>query len=312
MIVVLLHSGPREKRITLWFKKLVFYMNRLSIIKSTRIFLTALAIIWATGCRDGEEEPQFDQNTESAVLQEAEAGSIFQSIESLAKSGMIYNETPDARTTIDRELACIGSAEFSGETVDGVLILTFDGDCNEASGRNLSGSMQFTFNGRWYLPDARITVTLQDFYIDDVKVEGQLKYTNISTFSAIRFRTELVDGKVTWPDGANVARNHDRTITWDLSQGYDDMQFAITGTASGETREGVVYASEITEPLTVKLSCIYESSIYAPVSGLAELRLTNLPGKPVVQVDFGNGQCDTVIQAKLGMVVKEIDLRDYR
>ena len=287
-------------------------MNRLSIIKSTRILLTALAMIWATGCREGEEEPLFDQNTESAVLQEAEAETIFQSIESLAKSGMIYNESPDARTAIDRELSCVGSAEFSGEPVDGVLILTFDGDCDEASGRNLSGSLQFTFNGRWYLPDAQITVTLQDFYIDDIKVEGQLKYTNISTSSDIMFRAELIDGKVTWPDDAYATRNHDRTITWDLSQGYEDMQFAITGTASGVTREGVVYASEITEPLAVKLSCIYENSIYAPVSGLIELRLTNLPGNPVVQVDFGNGQCDTLIQANLGAVVKEIDLRSYR
>lgn len=287
-------------------------MNRLSIIKSTRILLTALAMIWATGCRDGEEELLFDQNTESAVYQEAEAESIFQSIESLAKSGMIYNEAPDARTAIDRELSCIGSAEFSGESVDGILILTFDGECNEASGRSLSGGLELTFNGRWYLPDATITVTLQDFYIDDIKVEGQLKYSNISTTSAIKFRAELVGGKVTWPDGNYATRDHDRTITWDMSQGYEDMQFAITGTASGETQEGVVYASEITEPLIVKLSCIYESSIYAPVSGLVELRLTNLPGNPVVQVDFGNGQCDTIIQAKLGTVVKEIDLRSYR
>lgn len=279
---------------------------------TARILFAALILFSTQACKDEEKEIRFDSNTESAIQNESEVESLFQSVESIVKSGMFNNESPEYRTATDRELTCLLTKEFSGTSTDGTLILTFDEDCIGMDGRTRSGTIEITFDGQWFANGSVVSVDLLDFYLDGVRIEGQLVYTNMSSNAELRFRVQLINGKVTWPDGDFASRNSDRIYVWDLSSGFENFEVLVEGEASGVTRDGTIYVGVTVEPLILSFECLGNSSLYFPVSGQVQLTLQNLPGSPEVLVDFGDGTCDMIVTARLGSIERELDFENRK
>jgi len=191
----------------------------------------------------------------------------------------------------------------SGDTTIKTIIFTNFINGNNENGHIKNGVIVVKILGGPLQATFKRIVLLQNFTIDDIKVEGkkEINKTGDYTFSVV-----LTGGKVTFTDGTTCTREFTRTRTW--VEGYatpaniwDDI-FSIEGTATGVNRKGTAYTHTITNPLVVKNACRWI------VEGTIEL----VAGDKTAILDYGMGDCDNLATITINGEVKDITLRGRR
>ncbi len=138
-----------------------------------------------------------------------------------------------------------------------------------------------------------VTVTPENYYVNDHKIEGQKVITNNGRNSQqhLVYSVVVTNGKVTDPNGTTYRTwNSSRIHEWISGENtifnpWDD-EYSITGTANGVTRTGASYTITITEALNVYTGCIWIRS--------GKLTL-NVQGNPPVYVNYGDTpNCDSL------------------
>ncbi len=135
-----------------------------------------------------------------------------------------------------------------------------------------------------------VTVTPQNYYVNDYKVEGNKVITNNGRNSQnhMIYGVQITNGKVTDPSGtAYRTWNSSRLHEWlsgenTILNPWDD-EYSITGNGNGITRTGKNYTIVINNALNVYTGCRWIRS--------GKLTLTVATNAPVL-VDYGNGTCD--------------------
>ena len=170
------------------------------------------------------------------------------------------------------------------------------------------GKIISVFTGKHNEAGTVVTTTLDNYHVNDYHVEGTKTVTNngSNTFSI------EVDGMVTSPDGNDeVSWTSTRTRTWIEGQntnfwtlnpdgtccaaldGILDDVYSITGTASGNNRNGRNFEVEITVPLRVEF-CGWIPEI---TEGIVEIQPEDLKLR---KVDFGDRECDRTYVVTIG------------
>jgi hypothetical protein len=170
--------------------------------------------------------------------------------------------------TIDYGTGCIGS---NGLTKKGKIII------------NVSGDMRVAGNTR--------TLTFENFYINEVRIEGSRTAENIGANSSGNMVVK-VTGDIT-ASNAEFSRSRSFTryrewisgiATCDIS----DDEFHVTGSGTAIGRRGVEIPHTITDKIVLKPGqCKY------PLSGIVDIG----GEKRGVVLNFGNGSCDNVAEA---------------
>jgi hypothetical protein len=130
------------------------------------------------------------------------------------------------------------------------------------------------------------TVSLQDFSIDDVAIEGTKTWTNQGYDEDGNVSiTRQVNKTITYPDETQASWEADHTLS--QIEGADteawmDNVYQITGGSSGINRNGVAFSATITAPLTKNKFCRWIQS------GVKEYTF----GEYSRTLDYGNGTCD--------------------
>jgi hypothetical protein len=126
------------------------------------------------------------------------------------------------------------------------------------------GKIIIDVKGRYKQTNSTRTMTFEDFYINNNKVEGTHKVTTTgydATKDAYIFNVEVTGAKVTTAENKVITWESNRTRTW-LS-GHDtpfnilDDVYEISGTANGVNSEGKAFAKTITTPLRIEANCQY-------------------------------------------------------
>jgi hypothetical protein len=131
---------------------------------------------------------------------------------------------------------------------------------------------------------------------------GSKQVTNMGHNSAGQsYFNVVVNGLIVKALGDSVVWNSTRTRTWTVGENsatkFDDV-YEITGTASG-TKGSTSFTMVITQPLVRSLSCDW----------ISEGKMDVQPsGKPLRQIDFGNGTCDDQATVTINSVVHTITL----
>ncbi|MBK7560900.1 MAG: hypothetical protein IPQ06_01530 [Chitinophagaceae bacterium] len=169
--------------------------------------------------------------------------------------------------------------------------------CPGPDGHIRRGVVITEYTNRLIYPGAIAVTTFDGYYVDNIKVEGTHKITNIGTASprTLIYKAEVINGKLTKPNGDYTEWNSYKTITQIEGLGTpfmprDDI-FKIEGSARGRVKRGnllVGWESNITEPLIRRFTCRWI------VRGKIRTVRLNLPGNSpwVAVLDFGNGLCD--------------------
>lgn len=248
-----------------------------------------------------KEEERLTAADTQDIAEEALTDSYFQDTDDL---GGVAIEAPDddefsgGRTsgtitiTDDRFKCAVATIEATG-TIDnpqGVITVDFGTGCLDNRLNVRKGKLRFTYNGRRFQPGSTVVMTTENYYINDVKLEGIRTSTNVqgSSTDAPKFNVILADGKATFPDGSMAERESDITWEWVRAENPSDDYLIISAgsTAEGITRGGRTYAVSLLEPLKYKRFC------GIAVDGIKRYVVDE---EKEIVIDYGDGNCDKSI-----------------
>ena len=251
------------------------------MITRNQLALAACAMLALAACRKNEDStPDFDYTSAS---DNARAEDAF--------SDMLnqVDKAVDDNGLREMEDACDPTITFDTLSSPRTITVDFGAvNCTANNGRTRRGSILVTYTGRYRDPGTVITLTPQDYYVNDKHVQGTKTVTNMGEDqNGNLYYTISVNGSVTAADGSWTATHQaSRVRTW--VQGSDtptllDDVYEITGGGNGVNRNGVAYTVSITNPLRVAVGCPWITAGTVQVTP---------QDRPTRTIDYGNGSCD--------------------
>lgn len=245
---------------------------------------SALALLALTACRKETTDPV--NNDYTSAVDNSFGESMFND---MLKQADQAAEEGGVRGMMD---ACIDTIVIDTTVMPRTMLIDFGSvNCTGQDGRARRGSILVTFTGPYRAVGTVITITPQDYYVNDHKVEGSKTVTNLgpNTDGHTQFAI-AVNGTITAPNNAwTSTHTASRVRTWiqgeETLTPWDDV-YLITGNGSGTNRNGVPYTLTITQALRVEVGC------WHVVSGKLEITPQGLATR---YVDFGNGSCDGTV-----------------
>lgn len=178
-------------------------------------------------------------------------------------------------------------------------------NCLCKDGKYRRGKVLVSYTGRYRDAGTVITITFDDYFVNDNKIDGSKVITNMGLNGNGHPEFSVsVQGTITFA-------NNGGTRTWTSSRvrewiaGYNtavrsDDIYLITGTSSGMNKSGNQYTATITKAIRKELSCKW------PVSGTIEISSSD---RPTRTIDFGNGTCDDQATVTVGSRTRTITLK---
>ncbi len=169
----------------------------------------------------------------------------------------------------------------------------------------LKGQIIITITDRWYKPGAQHIVTFQDFYINDVKIEGTRTITNMGLNDKMHLELgiKLEQGKIIFNDTAWMTREAEHVREWIIHLNPLKDSVLVTGVASGINVLGESYERLITEPL-VLVHCPDYDWRWVIVDGT--IQITNSE-RGTSTIEYSGSECDGKIE-----VSKDGDHHNYQ
>ena len=298
----------------------------------TSAFIFSLLTI---GSCSKEKSSGNDQEQQDASLTSAQSDS---------QGEMAFNEVFDDAMGVNNDVGMAGTGIFGrGESTDDYnrldslppcatvtivhaststffpvrIIIDFGtaGCIRPADGHSRKGKIIIDYSNRLTLPGAAATITFDNFYVDDTKIEGTATITNTSSSNSTppsrQFTVDVTNGKLSTADGNYVEWNSHKTIT--QTQGLStllypkDDVFQIEGSANGRAQKGnllVAWQSTITSPLIKNFECRWIVQGTVKVVRASTSANTSWTGL----LDYGNGNCDNQATVTINGVTHQITL----
>ncbi len=161
------------------------------------------------------------------------------------------------------------------------------------------------YSGRFKTAGSTVTLTFENYFVNDTKIEGTKTITNLGLnaagnyiFSVVVSKSKINDKRGTFAYEAN------RTIEWTKGATTPllimDDEYAITGSSIGTNSKGVTFTTNITSALIKKIGYPYL------IAGIIEIK----PGDRLLRIlNYGNGELDAKATLTVGGITKDIWLR---
>ncbi len=249
---------------------------------------------------DDIDQPALDDAESEAV-----ADVVFEDIFSIADNAAIQIEAK-GEETMTAECPVITIKRPEGALWPKTVTLDFGSGCTGFNDNTRSGKIIMVVTGPRLQKGSTRTITFENYYFNEMKVEGTKVFTNkdYNSSNNLVVSVELTGGKVTFPDGKTIERtvSHEREWTGGLlTPNIWDDECLVTGEASGKTRNDVVYSNTIMTALHWKRACRFITE------GIVKMERSN--DEIPVTLDYGDGECDAKAVVTRGEQSKEILLR---
>ena len=194
--------------------------------------------------------------------------------------------------------------EVTATTVGGVHTLEVDfgpDNCNDEDIRTRKGVVHIVADGEFDENGTIITITTDDFLVDDYEWQGEIVITNEGENAEGDIEFEIITNGITI-----IAPLNDYQVEWSAthmrtwvegsqSNLVEDDEFLITGSGNGVDRTEKSFSFIINESLTSNIICKHFRSGQMDV---------NPSGALTRAVNYGDGVCDS-------KVVINVNNRDY-
>ncbi len=270
--------------------------------------LGLIALILSVSCTTGvEPTTAFD---ETAVAADLIAQADFDEVDDLTSSAMGVADGGIGGRIAEMDDERMRCAVVTHDFENKEIVIDFGDGCTGPNGVTRSGKIIINYDGRRFVPGSYWMVTFENFYINGRHIEGVRTVTNISeslednpTFSVV-----LEGGKITWPDSTFATREVNLVRVWVRSPNplLDEYHILAESTTSGSTKATVRYNSLVIEDLIIKRACMGPNGGRLPVAGVKEITF----GDKTYTVDFGDGECDTIVTVTVDGESRTIDLSD--
>lgn len=159
--------------------------------------------------------------------------------------------------------------------------------CNDGYYRR--GKIIATFSGKYRDSSTVITITLNNYHLNDYSIQGTKTITNLgrNANNNLHYSISVQNASITTPQGKTISWQSSRDREWIAGEStvlnpFDDV-YLITGSASGTGSTGNTFSVTITEALRVQLDCRWITQ------GKMTLQPQNLAAR---YIDYGTGACD--------------------
>ena len=278
----------------------------------TKIFLmiTALVLLAFTSCKKDMsllEQSSIDLADDDAVS-EAVFEDVFTNIDDATIALDDAMKNGDSKSTLlVIEDACPTVTVVHPATGIWPKVITIDygTGCTGFYNNTRSGKIIINVTGPRREEGSKRTVTFDNYYFNDIKVEGTKLFENLGPNDGgnIVISVSISGGKLTLPDGKTLEREADHQREWVagfMTPNKWDDECLVTGSASGKNADGISYLRTITSALHWKRVCAFI------VSGVVTIERE---GAEPLSLDYGTGECDNKAVVSRGGESKEIQLR---
>ena len=281
----------------------------ITLTKKSVVGLSLAALVFSMACNSDVESPSSGID-EAAVEAEALAQADFDEVDDITSNIMgIADGGIGGKVTGHGDDRC-NCAEVTHDKEAQTITIDFGDGCAGPNGVVRSGIIFITYDGYRFVPGSYWTVTFREYYVNRRHIEGLRTVTNISEtlLTNPTFHITLEDGKVTWPDGTYATREVDRTRVWFRASNplLDEYHILKGSVTSGMNKKGVNYNTEVLTDLVYKRNCRDNKRIRIPVQGTKQI----IAGDRNCVIDFGDGECDTLVKVRCGDATSTMDLAD--
>lgn len=257
-------------------------------LKSSLLFLaTALVLVFSACQKDVEPTPAADAEAiEKAKVAMANQQTLMSSFNIAQWGAENANGLADGQVG-ERSDTCgfVTVTPPDPFVFPKTVIVDFGSGCTDEDGKLKQGKVILTVEAIWQ-PNASIKVNYDNYFENDVQVEGQFTFTNLSTPDAAILSIEAQSIKLTDLNGYTFSFSGNQTYTQVAGHptwwAWQDDVYEVTGSIFSTLTNGETINWTIQTPLVKANNCSYVSQ------GKATLDINGLP----VYVDYGNGNCD--------------------
>jgi len=186
------------------------------------------------------------------------------------------------------------------------ITIDFGSGCTAKDGRTRKGKITIVYTGSLVNSGNSATTVFDNYYLDNIKIEGTHKLTNTGTPDKKSYTTQVINAKLSESSGNYIQWNSEKTVTQVEGGatpliGLDDA-YNITGNAGGSVQLNGKYfqwSTAITAPLLKRFSCPWI------VKGTLSL---NKGSDAVAVLDYGSGTCDNKGSFTVNGSIHEITL----
>jgi len=192
-------------------------------------------------------------------------------------------------SSINRGCPTITIDHFDLVTWPKNIVVDFGDECTDQYGVTRKGIINYNITTFYRDSGCVITVTPQDYYVNDYKVEGTKTITNDGHNASgnLTYTVQVTDAVITTPYNTTIQWNTTRVNEWvegepTILWPFDDV-YLITGEAHGTNSNGKDFTITVVEPLNVIVGCRWIRS------GTLDIVVEDIP---TMTVDYGDGECD--------------------
>ncbi|MBK8567135.1 MAG: hypothetical protein IPN76_28370 [Saprospiraceae bacterium] len=260
-------------------------MNKKSLNSSLMLLATAILLVFTACQKEEKATPEADKATVEQAKQAMANQQIMLSSFNIAQWGAENANGIQEGKVQERSCGTITVTPTDPLVFPKIITADFGAGCTDDDGKFKQGKVMMTVGAFWELNSA-IIVTYDNYYEDNVKIEGQFVFTNQSTPDAAILRIDAQSIKLTDQNAYTFAFTGDQTYKqtaghaswWDDS---DDV-YEVTGSIFSTLTNGETVDWVIQTPLVKANNCAWVSK------GKGTLDINGLP----VYVDYGDGGCD--------------------
>ena len=267
--------------------------------------------LFAVSCTTSDLEPDPLTIDQTNVAADLVASADFEEVDDITSNMMgIAEASTGGRIDGNGHDDRCGCAEVTHDKDAQLIIIDFGDGCAGPNGVVRSGKIIINYDGRRFIPGSSWITTFEDFYVNDRHIEGTRTVTNISEDISAdpKFHITLEDGKVTWPDETFATRQADRIRVWKRAANplLDEVHILAESITAGVNREEVRFICVVKRDLVFKKTCQGQKRGRIPVAGVKEVTV----GDRVYTINFGEGECDTIVTITSGDLTETVDLSD--
>jgi len=233
---------------------------------------------------EDQESVEFDNQDDYYLDDVDDMASIQLEKETGSSGGKISEES-------DQRLSC-AEITRTGTEESGTIVIDFGEGCTGPRGNVRKGKLVIDYSGRRNDPGSFWTIEFENYFINDISIEGIRKVNNISESGSgvLIFKVDMENGLMTGPDGRQGKRTIHRVREHHLDDNKLLDRLIVYGTAEGNHRNGRDYFIEILEPLVYTRAC-KQQGVFIPVEGIKSIK----HGERQITVDYGDGECDKIV-----------------
>jgi len=204
---------------------------------------------------------------------------------------ILFNGHKTGQNNLKETCANLSIAPFDTITWPKTITVDFgNSNCLGDDGRSRRGKVLISTTGRYHDSTTVLTVTFDNYYLNNNKVSGTATITNqgVNKASYPQYSVsiqngiiETTNGTITWQSDGTKQWVNGIATPWPANN--DDV-FIFTGSSYGAFTNGVPFKADIIQPLVTNTACPWISG------GTVEISKQQ---KIIGTLDFGGNTCDS-------------------